>query len=180
MELVQDEAFFALFHSFTGTAFHVEAQDRYHTPDEAGPFEFFLTQQDDDLAWHQPWLNLVRNITAAGKNIQRVRVVTVPHVDYTRWDLTIAPHNIAVGEDIRWLPRHLIDADALPADDYWLFDDNLVVFTVFEPAGLPVALPRPIQLLSLTAARCEIGYGRQRFSIANTLIANTCQRRDQT
>ncbi|MGH3602749.1 MAG: DUF6879 family protein [Pseudonocardiaceae bacterium] len=69
------------------------------------------------MAWHQPWLNLVRNITAAGKNIQRVWVVTVPHVDYTRWGLTIAPHNIAAGEDIRWLPRHLIDADALPADD---------------------------------------------------------------
>jgi hypothetical protein len=135
VELVQDEAFFALFDSFTGTAFHVEAQDSYHTPDEAGPFELFLTQQADDLAWHRPWLNLVRNITAAGKSIQRARVVTVPHVDYTRWGLTVAPHNIAAGEDIRWLPRRLIDADALPADDYWLFDDNLVVFTIFEPSG---------------------------------------------
>jgi hypothetical protein len=137
--------------------------------------------QDDDLAWHQSWLNLVRNITTAGKSIQRARVVTVPHVDYTRWGLTVAPHNIAAGEDIRWLPRHLIDADALPTDDYWLFDDNVVVFTVLNPAaGLPVALPRPIQLLPLSAAQCEIGYGRQRFPIANILIANTCQRRDET
>jgi hypothetical protein len=92
VELVQDDAFFALFHSFTSTAFHVEVQDSYHTPDEAGPFELFLTQQDDDLAWHQSWLNLVRNITTAGKSIQRARVVTVPHVDYTRWGLTVAPH----------------------------------------------------------------------------------------
>src|SRR5688500_14161959 len=71
VELVQNELFFALFGSFAGTAFHVEVQDSYHTPDEAGPFELFLTQQHDDLAWHQPWLNLVRNVTKAGNSIQR-------------------------------------------------------------------------------------------------------------
>ncbi|GAA3749126.1 hypothetical protein GCM10022225_36770 [Plantactinospora mayteni] len=43
--------------------------------------------------------------------------------------------NIAAGEDIRWLPRHLIDGISLPLDDFWLFDDNRVVFTVFEPSG---------------------------------------------
>src|SRR5262249_17975634 len=80
-------------------------------------------------------LNLVRDVTAGGKAIRRTRVVTVPHGDYTRWGLTVAPHNIAAGEAIRWLPRHLIDADALSRDDYWLFDDDLVVFTVFEPNG---------------------------------------------
>ncbi|MGH3568902.1 MAG: DUF6879 family protein [Pseudonocardia sp.] len=135
MELLQNEAFDALFHSFARTAFHLEVQDSYHTPDEAGPFKLFLTQQDDDFAWHQPWLNLVRNVTAAGKTIRRTRVVTVPHGDYTRWGLTVAPHNIAAGEDIRWLPRHLIDAEVLTTDDYWLLDDDLVVFTVFEPGG---------------------------------------------
>lgn len=135
MELLQDEAFDALFHSFARTAFHLEVQDSYHTPDEAGPFELFLTGQNDDFAWHRPWLNLVQNVTASGKSITRARVVTVPHGDYTRWGLTVAPHNIEAGEDIRWLPRHVINADALTADDYWLFDDDLVVFTVFEPGG---------------------------------------------
>lgn len=135
MELLQDEAFDVLFHSFARTAFHLEVQDSYHTPDEAGPFELFLMGQEDDFAWHQPWLNLVRNVTASGKSIRRVRVATVPHVDYTRWGLTVAPHNIAAGEDLRWLPRHLIDAAALTTDDYWLFDDDRVVFTVFEPGG---------------------------------------------
>ena len=48
---------------------------------------------------------------------------------------TIAEHNIAAGEDIRWLPRHLIDTAELATDDYWLFDDNHVVFTVFTPNG---------------------------------------------
>jgi hypothetical protein len=47
----------------------------------------------------------------------------------------VAEHNIAAGEDVRWLPRHLINPDELSTDDYWLFDDKLVVFTVFEPSG---------------------------------------------
>jgi hypothetical protein len=135
VELLQGETFFELFYSFDHTAFHLEVQDSYHTPDEAGPFELFLTGQYDDLEWHQPWLGLVRDVTALGKSIRRVRVVSVPHADYTRWGLTIAPHNIAAGEDIRWLPRNLVDAETLTVDDYWLLDDNLVVFTVFEPTG---------------------------------------------
>lgn len=54
------------------------------TPEESGPFQLFLTGQPDDYAWHQPCLDLVRDATAAGRTITRVRVVSVPHVDYTR------------------------------------------------------------------------------------------------
>lgn len=135
MELLQDESFDELFRSFRQTAFHLELQDSYHTPQEAGPFDLFLAGQPDDFAWHQPWLELVREATAAGKRITRARVVTVPHGDYTRWGLTVAPLNITAGEDIRWLPRHLAADLALTTDDYWLFDDSRVVFTIFEPGG---------------------------------------------
>jgi hypothetical protein len=61
--------------------------------------------------------------------------VSLPHGDYTRWGLTIAPLNMDAGEDIRWLPRHLTHDLDLTTDDYWLFDDSRVVFTVFEPSG---------------------------------------------
>ncbi|RZS38794.1 hypothetical protein EV193_1043 [Herbihabitans rhizosphaerae] len=135
MQLLQGDAFDELFRSFDNEAFHLEVQDSYDTPEEFEPFQLFLTGRPDDFAWHQPWLNLVREAADAGKAITRVRVVTVPHGDYTRWGLTVAEHNIAAGEDIRWLPRHQITSDHLPADDYWLFDDKLVVFTVFEPNG---------------------------------------------
>ncbi|PSL01596.1 hypothetical protein CLV30_11384 [Haloactinopolyspora alba] len=135
MELLQGEAFDSLFQKFDRLAFHLEVQDTYHTPGEAEPFGLFLAGKEDDFAWHQPWLDVVRTATAAGRAFRRVRVVTVPHVDYTRWGLTVAPHNIGAGEDIRWLPRHLTDASELTTDDYWLFDDDLVAFTVFEPGG---------------------------------------------
>lgn len=135
MELLQGEAFEDLFRAFRRQAFHLEVQDSYRTPDESGPFQLFLSGEPDDFAWHRPWLKLVREVTGTGKCIRRARVVTVPHVDYTRWGLTVAPQNIAAGEDIRWLPRHLADANNLGSDDYWLFDDVTVVFTVFEPSG---------------------------------------------
>lgn len=135
MELLQGDAFEALFRNFEHDAFHLEVQDTYHTPDESGPFHLFLTGQHDDFAWFQPWLELVRSAARSGRVVRRARVVTVPHGDYTRWGLTVAEHNIAAGEDLRWLPRHRIDASNLAADDFWILDDTLVVFTVFEPGG---------------------------------------------
>jgi hypothetical protein len=135
VEILQGEEFYRLFYTFKHRAFHIEVKDSYQTPDEAGPFDLFLSGAYDDFAWHQPWLNLLRRVAREGREMDRVRVVTVPHGDYTRWGLAVAPLNITAGEDIRWLPRHLITAADLPADDYWLFDNDLVVFTVFEPGG---------------------------------------------
>jgi Family of unknown function (DUF6879) len=135
MELLQGEAFDNLFRTCARSAFHLEVHDTYRTPDETGPFNLFLTGQPDDFAWHQPWLTLVRDVTQAGKSITRVRVVSVPHADYTRWGLSVAPLNIEAGEDIRWLPRRLTEGIELPADDFWFIDDDRVVFTVFEPNG---------------------------------------------
>lgn len=135
MKLLQDEVFFAQFHTVLGRAFHLEVHDSYSTPDEAGPFAAFLADEPDDLAWHRPWLDLVTTLTASGRSIDRVRVVSVPHLDYTRWGMSVAPHNIAAGEDIRWLPRHDPAAAELPADDFWMLDDDRVMFTVFEPGG---------------------------------------------
>lgn len=135
MELLQGDAFDALFADFQRDAFHLEVQDSYHTPNESEPFQLFLNGQHDDFVWFQPWLNLVRRATSTGRVVRRARVVTVPHGDYTRWGLTVAEHNIAAGEDVRWLPRHLINAEELSADDFWLFDDGLVAFTAFEPNG---------------------------------------------
>jgi len=135
MQPVQGDAFDDLFRTFERTACHLELKDSYHTPHETGPFDRFMKGQPDDFAWHQPWLRLVGEATQAGKSISRVRVVTVPHSDYVHWGLTVAPLNIRAGEDVRWLPRHLTGGINFPSDDYWLFDDNRVVFTVFEDDG---------------------------------------------
>ncbi|BEK84778.1 DUF6879 family protein [Nocardia seriolae] len=81
------------------------------------------------------WLDLIQETTARGVHVRRARVVTVPHTDYTRWLLEVSHQNITAGEEIRYLSRQLIDTDRLTTDDWWLFDDEAVAFTVFEPAG---------------------------------------------
>ncbi|WP_433793921.1 DUF6879 family protein [Actinoplanes sp. CA-252034] len=135
MRLLQEDAFFDIFRTNRHSAFHLEVEDSYHTPSESEPFQKFLDGEVDDFHWHQPWLDLVQENTATGRRIERIRIVTVPHVDYTRWGLTVAPLNIAAGEDIRWLPRHLLNDADVTTDDFWLIDDQRVVFTVFTPDG---------------------------------------------
>jgi hypothetical protein len=135
MLLLPADAFHAVFRSFERTAFHLEVRDFYRTPEEAAPFQRFLDGEPDDATWQRPWLDMVREVTEAGRSVRRLRVVTVPSSDYTRWLLSISGFNVEAGEEIRWLPRTA--PEGLPAgdDDFWLFDDRRVVFTLFEPDG---------------------------------------------
>lgn len=135
MRLLQGQAFDDIFRTFEHSAFHLEVEDAYHTPDESEPFRKFMTGEPDSFDWHRPWLDLIRATTVTGRRVERVRVVSVPHGDYTRWGLTVAPLNIAAGEDIRWLPRDRLEHADVPSDDFWLLDRNRVVFTVFAPDG---------------------------------------------
>jgi hypothetical protein len=135
VRLLQGPDFEDLFRTFEHSAFHLEVEDAYHTPHESEPFQKFLAGERDDFEWHRPWLDLVQKATATGRQVERIRIVTVPHVDYTRWGLTVAPLNIEAGEDIRWLPRHIVKGAEVTADDFWLIDRQRVVFTVFTPDG---------------------------------------------
>nr|WP_228796223.1 DUF6879 family protein [Nocardia nova] len=63
----------------------------------------------------------------------RVRIVSVPHTDYTRFSMRVAELNTDAGEDIRYLSRH--DAGEVPPDDFWLFDDETVIYSAFGESG---------------------------------------------
>ncbi|MFC7528267.1 DUF6879 family protein [Actinoplanes sp. GCM10030250] len=135
MRLLLRDDFDDLFRTFERSAFHLEVADVYHTDEESEPIRRFLSGEPDDFAWQRPWLDLIRNATAAGRSVRRLRVVTVPHVDYTRWLLSISALNEDAGEQIRWLPRHLVNGLPITADDFWVFDDDKVVYTLFAPDG---------------------------------------------
>ncbi|MDI6100969.1 hypothetical protein QLQ12_20350 [Actinoplanes sp. NEAU-A12] len=136
MLLLRADAFHRMFRSFERTAFHLEVRDAYHSPEESAPFQRFLDGEPDDFAWQRPWLDVVREVTEAGRSVRRLRVVPVPHHDYTRWLLSISRLNVEAGEDIRWLPRNGTDGLPVGDDDFWLFDDRRVVFTLFSADGV--------------------------------------------
>jgi len=116
-------------------AFHLEVRDTYAVADEPEPLRHFLDGEPDDNAWFEPWAHLVRETTSRGVRVTRVRVVTVPHVDYQRWLLALTALNAEAGEDIRYISRDQVSADQVPTDDFWLLDDQRVVFNLVDANG---------------------------------------------
>ncbi|RDI49927.1 DUF6879 family protein [Nocardia mexicana] len=134
MLLVQDDDFLNLFHNAEREAFHLEVKDTYYTA-EYGPLRKFLADEPQDFEWLEPWLEHVSRTTTRGVAVNRARVVSVPHNDYTRYAKFVARFNVGAGEDVRYLSRHLVGPDELTTDDWWIFDDSVVAFTVFESSG---------------------------------------------
>jgi hypothetical protein len=124
-------------------AFHLEQRDAYNVESEDEPFGRWLDGEPDDYAWHADWLGFVREATAAGVQVQRVRLATIPHSNYVRWGLDVSPLNIQAGEDIRYLARELAQGIDLPREDYWLLDDDLLILSVFSPDGRTGGFARP-------------------------------------
>lgn len=133
MQLLHGNPWPDLFGECHREAFHLEVRDAYAVANESEPFRRFLNEEPDDYAWFEPWLQLMKETTSRGVAVTRVRIVTVPHTDYTRFSLAVSNLNIGAGEDIRYLPRH--EAGEVSTDDFWLFDDNQVVFNLVDENG---------------------------------------------
>jgi hypothetical protein len=116
-----------LFRTFKHTAYRLEVRDGYNEPSEAEPLRKFLVGEHDDRLWFQGWLAMIRAATSQGRRFARVRVVTVPLTDYSRFGLSYAQYTVEAGEDIRYLSRGKAMELDLPNYDYWLFDSSLLV-----------------------------------------------------
>ncbi|WP_348532870.1 DUF6879 family protein [Kitasatospora sp. MAP5-34] len=44
---------------------------------------------------------------------------------------------MAAGEDVRWLPRRCATDLVLPGNDFWVFDDRLLLVNHFDGDGEP-------------------------------------------
>jgi hypothetical protein len=119
-------------HEFVGfvrgyqhTAFRLERQERYSEPTEDEPFRRFLSGESV-TGWNADWEEMLRRRTADGQRMTRVRIVTEPHDDYTRFLLALAEINVPAGEDIRYLARDRAKGLDLPDYDFWLIDSMRV------------------------------------------------------
>ncbi|MGO4747289.1 DUF6879 family protein [Streptomyces sp. 2MCAF27] len=125
-ELVSGDAFLQLFRDFQHTAYRLETRASYGIPEEDEPYRRFLAGDDPGLDWFEPWLALMREESGKGKRVERVRIIDEPPSDYLRFELWGTPHNLAAGEDIRYLTRPEAGQLGLPGYDYWLFDSRTV------------------------------------------------------
>ncbi|WP_185992856.1 DUF6879 family protein [Streptomyces sp. 130] len=134
-ELVSGPAFDELFTTFEHTARRLETRAYYDIENERESFAQFLNGEEVDLAWFSPWLDTMREQTAAGKTVARVRVVPSDLTDYLRYELHLAESNTAAGEDIRYLDRETANRFVLPDRDFWLFDSHTLAVLHFTDEG---------------------------------------------
>ena len=80
----------------------------------------------------QSWLDMLREAATAGRCFARVRLVSLPLTDYSRFGVWCAQFTGAAGEDIRYLVRDHAQAARLPDQDYWLFDSRKLVRMHFD------------------------------------------------
>ncbi|MFB7030828.1 MULTISPECIES: DUF6879 family protein [unclassified Streptomyces] len=128
-----------LIRSAERSAVHLETRDVYAVPNEDERFAAWRRghrlDPDDRASWWRPWLDVVQEITAKGVRLRRARIVSEPPSEYIRYEHSFTFTNIAAGEEIRWLPRRSASGLALPGNDFWLFDGELVQFNVFDGEG---------------------------------------------
>lgn len=110
----------------------MELRDRYDAPYENESLAKFLAGEPDDLPWMQTWLDMLRVATSEGRRFARVRVVSLPLNDYSRFGVWCAQFTGEAGEDIRYLIRDDAQALPLPDYDYWLFDSSKLVKMYFD------------------------------------------------
>jgi len=123
-------AFSQLFRTFEHTAFRLETRDQYYSPNETKALAQFIAGEPVDLAWFQNWLTMIREATAEGRRFCRVRVVSVPLTDYSRFGMFCSQDTNAVGEETRYLTRD--QAHDIPDYDYWLFDSRKLIRMHFD------------------------------------------------
>lgn len=138
MASITDEEFDRLLREFKRECIHLENRDAYGTAVELPHMAKWTAGEPDDLEWLQDWCSTLREHVKSGKSVRRARIVSEPLSDYQRWSYSIAYPMVDAGEDVRWIPRRLVSSTALPGNDYYLFDDHLVVFLIYAGNGLAV------------------------------------------
>ncbi|MEU6997899.1 DUF6879 family protein [Nonomuraea sp. NPDC046570] len=125
MDLVSGDEFVRLFSSFKASAFRLETRERYHlAKDEEEPLRRFLAGEPEDMSWMGEWHDLMREHARHGRTFRRVRVVSRPFSEYTRFSMAVARHSIPAGDQIHYLDRAEAGRLGLPEADWWLFDDE--------------------------------------------------------
>jgi hypothetical protein len=126
-----------LVRTFRRSARRLETRRNYVVENEQEPLRRFLAGEPDDYTWFRPWLDQIRQRTSRGSAFSRVRVVPETLTDYLRFELDICRHNVAAGEDVRYLPTARARRLNLPDYDYYLFDDETLALMCFTGDDVP-------------------------------------------
>jgi hypothetical protein len=77
----------------------------------------------------------MRRTVSRGVVVRRARVVSEPVTDYIRYEHAGTVVDIHAGEQVRRLPRRQASDIALPGNDCWVFDGQIVLLNHFTGDG---------------------------------------------
>lgn len=123
-----------LFASFRSSAFRLECLPEYAVTEDAEADAFRQWRAGKQpQGQDREWPNLVASSVAAGKRMQRVRLVSAPMTDYQRFQCSHGyPANVAAGEEVMILDH---EPAGLLKVDFWLFDDATAVVLEYDSQG---------------------------------------------
>ncbi|WP_406482948.1 DUF6879 family protein [Streptomyces sp. NBC_01615] len=130
--IIDLDAFGQLFERFEHTAWRLETRRRYASDEATDTWAQFVRGETPTWDLTTPWSVTIREKTAGGARVGRVRIVDDPATQGQRYLLAYAEKNTALGEDIRNLSRAEADRLSLPAEDFWIFDSRLVALLRFD------------------------------------------------
>jgi hypothetical protein len=139
--------------NFKASAFRLETLPVYDSPRETEMLAAFMRDEEVSLPDDFAWLQMVRSHTAAGRSMQRVRMVQYPLSDYIRFEMSLYPQCVEAGEEIRIWEG---DGSLLGSPkDFWLFDRATCFELHYDSRGA-----------FLGAEPVEATYNRQRMRLA--------------
>lgn len=119
------------------SAVHLEMRDGYMRSDPM--FVAWQQGRREEAAhsetWWRAWLDLLAQLHSRGVVLRRARIVSEPVSEYIRFEYDVTVANVAGGEQVRWLPRRRASDLLLPGNDFWVFDDRLVLWNYFTGEG---------------------------------------------
>lgn len=126
-----------LFRTCQRSIVHLELRDAYMLND---PFwQHWKVHRgfdvEDRSTWYDPYFDRMKAAVDRGVPVKRARVVSEPVSDYIRCEHAISAIHAAAGEQVRYLGRRYATDLALPANDFWLFDDEILRLTFFSGDG---------------------------------------------
>lgn len=135
--MTAEPTFSDLFRLAERSAVHLEMRDTYMESDPS--YQAWQAGERNRVEDNDPavrtWLRLMAEVTGRGVRVRRARICSVPESDYIRFEHHVTDANVRAGEEVRWLPRRRASDLALPGNDFWVFDDRLVVFLHFSGDG---------------------------------------------
>lgn len=162
-----------LYRTYESSAFRLECRDVYAIPGEDPDFDAFLAgktfpAQTIDTS---DWLANVNAQVGRGKYFGRVRLLGHPVTDYTRFQLLCYPReNLPAGEQVRILDRHWLaaDDDEWTHQDFWMFDERIVVLQHFDDEGHFLGVsdagdPAPYIAIRRRAAELSVPFDQYRL-----------------